>query len=646
MSSSPGPRPANSFDEFPLKDTLRTLSERFEQQARRHPGRLAVKDQRAALSYDELNRAANRVAHALLDRGGAEPEPVALFCGAGLATIIAALGALKAGKAFVPLDRRLPKNKIGEILNSLEARFVLTDEKSHGAANVFAAEGVDSIPIDALQGIGSSANPGLAISPDSVAYINFTSGSTGAPKGVVWNHRCELFGIRTKTNALHLAAEDRVSLLRANSVGAARDMFLALLNGAALLLLDLDDAGLASLPRWLREEEISVFSCVATLFRHAARGLSRADNFQSVRLIHIGGEPVFKADVELYRRSFRDDCLFVNRYSISETQAVSYFFIDKQSEIAEERVPVGYPLEGNEVFILDQAGNAAGARAVGEIAVRSPYLALGYWRQAALTRGKFYADPAGGILRTYRTGDLGYRLPDGCLVHVGRKDFQAKIRGHRVEVSAVETALHEIPSVKQAVVVSENHGVKGDRLVAYVVAKDKRAARSKPWRARLKTLLPEYMIPAQFVVLDRLPLNAGGKVDRRGLPGAKDAPGARSARVAAPRSELEKLLWGLWREALQLDSVGMDEDFAELGGDSLQAAQVVARVGELFPLRKPLVALAEAPTVAALERFILAQETRAGQSEKIAAAYLQVQSMSDGAVKKALSQNPGIPSDG
>ncbi|HMA80361.1 MAG TPA: non-ribosomal peptide synthetase, partial [Candidatus Binatia bacterium] len=326
--------------------------------------------------------------------------------------------------------------------------------------------------------------------------------------------------------------------------------------------------------------------------------------------------------------------------------AISYFFIDKQSEIAEERVPVGYPLDGNEVFILDEAGNAAGARAVGEIAVRSPYLALGYWRQAELTRGKFYADPAGGIPRTYRTGDLGYRLADGCLVHVGRKDFQTKIRGHRVEVSAVETVLHEIPSVKQAVVVSENHGVKGDRLVAYVVAKDKRVARSKSWRARLKTLLPEYMIPAQFVVLDRLPLNAGGKVDRRALPGAKNAPGTRSGRMAAPRSELEKLLWGLWREALQLDSLGMDEDFAELGGDSLQAAQVVARVGELFPLRKPLVALAEAPTVAALGRFILAQETRAGQSEKIAAAYLQVQSMSDGAVKKALSQNPGIPGDG
>jgi acyl carrier protein len=232
-----------------------------------------------------------------------------------------------------------------------------------------------------------------------------------------------------------------------------------------------------------------------------------------------------------------------------------------------------------------------------------------------LTRAKFRADGAGGDLRTYRTGDLGYRLADGCLVHVGRKDFQAKIRGHRVEMSAVETALHEIPSVKQAVAVSESHGVKGDRLVAYVVAKDKRAARSKSWRARLKTLLPEYMIPAQFVVLDRLPLNAGGKVDRRALPGGKNAPGARSARVAAPRSELEKLLWGLWREALQLDSLGMDEDFVELGGDSLQAAQVVARVGELFPLRKPLVALAEAPTVAALERFILAQETRAGQSE-------------------------------
>jgi surfactin family lipopeptide synthetase A len=297
MSLSQAARPTNRFDEFYLADTVQTLSERFEQQVRRHPDRLAIKSPQARFSYDGLNRAANRIAHALLDRAGAEHQPVALFCGAGVSTIVASLAALKAGKAFVPLDGRLPKKRITEILASLNARVLLTDEKSHGAVKVLTAPGISSINIDGLRDNLSPDNPGLALSSESVAYINFTSGSTGEPKGVVWNHRRELFGIRTKTNALHLAPEDRVSLLRANNVGAARDMFLALLNGAALLTIDLNEAGLASLPRWLREEEISVFSCVATVFRHAVRGMTGSDSFPSVRLVHIGGEPDFKADV-------------------------------------------------------------------------------------------------------------------------------------------------------------------------------------------------------------------------------------------------------------------------------------------------------------------------------------------------------------
>jgi len=213
-------------------------------------------------------------------------------------------------------------------------------------------------------------------------------------------------------------------------------------------------------------------------------------------------------------------------------------------------------------------------------------------------------------------------------------------------MSAVEIALHEIPSVKQAVVVSESHGAKGDRLVAYVVAKNKRAARSNYWRARLQTRLPEYMVPAQFVVLDSLPVNAAGKIDRRVLPAANKSSGVQATRSTPPRSAVEKLLLGWWREALKLDSFGMDEGFVELGGDSLQAAQIIGRVLDLFPLRKPLIALAEAPTVAALAEFILAQETKTGQSEEIAKLYLTIQSMSDGDVEDALRKNGEAPNDG
>ena len=639
VSVSPKP-----FVEFKIEDTRQSIAQRFEQQARRYSNRLAVKYNQRSLTYRELNGRANRVAHAILNHGELGRAPIALVCGTALSTIVASLGALKAGKAFAPLDPRWPIATAKQIVTGLESRIVLTDKKSSKLARKLAVTS-KRINIDNLTAGAPPENPQVKTEPDALAYINFTSGSTGAPKGVMWNHRSELFGIRTKTNALRIAPSDRISLLRANNVGAARDMFLALLNGAALITCDLDESGLAALGKWLRDEEVSIFTCVATIFRHAVHGLSAGDHFPAVRLIHIGGEPVFKSDVELYKQYFPDDCLFVSRYSISETQAVSYFFIDKDTAI-EDRVPAGYPLEGNEVAILDDAGKPVAPREIGEIAVRSPYLAAGYWRQSELTRAKFLVDPKGGAVRTYLTGDLGYRLPDSCLVHVGRKDFQAKIRGHRVDMTAVETALHEIPSVKQAIVVTRKESAQGDRLIAYVMRREIGAGSVGEWRRHLKARLPDYMVPSAFVILDRMPVNAGGKIDRRSLPEPSEDQAAFAARFVAPRRAVEKVVARFWGDALKIEAPEVHDDFAELGGDSLQAAQIVGRIQELFPLDQPLVTLGQATTIEELAGFIIAHERVPGQSEQIATIFLRVEGLPAAAVVKALQKYQGSASDG
>ncbi len=333
MISSRALFPTNPFVEFPLADIDQTIAQRFELQARRYPERLAVKAGKQSLTYSELNALANGVAHAISGHGGTEAHRIAILCNAGTPMVVAILGALKAGKAFVPLNPQLPKIKLQEILATLGGCLVLSDENNFDAAMEIAGDVKQVLNIDALDRYPYRENLELLVSPDALAYINFTSGSTGAPKGVMWNHRSELFGIRTKTNALHIASTDRISLLRANNVGAARDMFLALLNGAALILLDLGAGGLATLGDWLRDEEISVFTCVATVFRQSVNGVGGAEKFPAVRLIHIGGEPIYKTDVDLFRRHFSDDCLFVSRYSISETQAVSYFFLNQDTKI-------------------------------------------------------------------------------------------------------------------------------------------------------------------------------------------------------------------------------------------------------------------------------------------------------------------------
>ena len=625
-------------DSFASADTRQTIAQRFEQQVRRHPQRLAVKIGARSLSYAELNRAANRVARAIVGRERIPTETIAVYCG-GLAMIVASLAALKAGKAFVPLSPQLPASALKQILAGLDDCPVLTDDSYQGAARKIVGATGRLVNIERVDRKLSARNLNPAISSDSVAYVNFTSGTTGEPKGVVWNHRSELFGIETKTAALKITAGDRISLVRSNNVGAARDMFLALLNGAALIVLDLDARGLASLGDWLREEKITVFTCVATLFRQAAKGAG-PKGFPAVRLIHVGGERIFKSDIELYRKYFSDRCRLVCRYSISETQAVSYYFVDKKRQIDGERVPVGYPLPGSDVLILGDDGREVAPGAVGEIAVRSPYLALGYWRQPELTRARFIGAP-GDPARMYLTGDLGYRRTDGCLIHLGRKDFQAKVKGHRVELGAVESALNEISAIDHAVVVAEPDAARGSRLVAHVVPRKKSRANISAWRRELKTKLPTFMIPERFVMLRKLPLNAGGKVDRSALPASGRKGWRGEAPVVAPRGAVEKVLAQFWRTALDLDRIGIRDDWASLGGDSLAAAQLAARVGALFPLDASVANLFELGSIADAARFIVDHELQAGQAEKIAAAYLHVDRMSDDAVRRRLGAYRG-----
>jgi acyl carrier protein len=230
-------------------------------------------------------------------------------------------------------------------------------------------------------------------------------------------------------------------------------------------------------------------------------------------------------------------------------------------------------------------------------------------------------------------------MPDGCLVHVGRKDFQAKIRGHRVEVSAVETALYEIPAVKQAAVVVSDDVEKRSRLIAYVAPKARHRLTSAKLRAQLKLRLPDYMVPAYFVILQRLPMTSAGKVDRNALPLPENLQRAGALPRAKPRDSIEQVLISLWREQLATDSLGIDDDLAELGADSLSAARIVASVTELFPLRMPLSTLFETPTIARLAEFIRTHELVPGQSDKIASVFLKVEAMSATEVLAVFQKN-------
>ena len=434
------------------------------------------------------------------------------------------------------------------------------------------------------------------VGPDALAYILYTSGSTGQPKGVVQTHRNVLHFIRVYTNNLHISSNDRLTLFSSYSFDAAiMDIFGALLNGATLYPLSPREESFAEIAAWLRTHEITIYHSTPTVYRYAVSTLGGTAVFPKLRLVVLGGEAVYKRDVELYKQYFSPECLFVNGLGPTESTVSLQYFINKHTEILRNAVSVGYPVEGTEVCLLDEAGEPT--EITGEIAFRSPHLALGYWQKPELTQTVFLPDPEGGNRWMYRTGDLGRVLPDGGIEFLGRKDFQVKIRGYRIEVSEIETRLLEHGAIQEAVVLAQEDGSGDKRLVAYIVPKPEHAPTMHDLREFLRRKLPDYMVPSAFVQLDALPQTPTGKIDRSAFPAPESFRPELEAAYLAPRTEVERIIATVWQEVLRLDRVGLYDNFFDLGGHSLMAFQVLSRLRRAFQVELSLRVLFEAPTV-------------------------------------------------
>jgi amino acid adenylation domain-containing protein len=593
-----------TFVPFQKIDVQQSIPKRFEQTAGLHAHRPAIVSRGKVLSYDDLNQLANQIAWSLLDLCADPQNRIALLLEEG-DLIGAKLGILKAGQVYVPLDPSSPAVRNQFILSDTEATVILTNDRHFALARKLARGNVHLININELDSPKDLANPGLAIPPNAIAYIIYTSGSTGQPKGVVETHRNLLHNVMRNTNRLQISKDDRVTLLRSvGAAGAARDALSALLNGAALCPFSVKENGLQALAAWLMEEEITIFTTVITVFRHLGEVLSGHERFPALRIIYVGGEQVTRRDVDLYKKVFSDDCLFVNRLGITETGTVAYFFIDRNTRFTDAVVPVGYPAEDTEILILDEKGNKILDDSIGEIGIKSEYLSPGYWRRPDLTSSAFLPDPSGGNKRIYRSGDIGRKLTDGCLIHLGWKDFHLNIRGHRIEVAEVEMQLLEHPDVLEALVVGRKHPSGEIHLAAAIVPLQKGALNLENLCDFLKGRLPDYMIPSAFMVLDALPVGPNGKTDRRSLPMPQWLPPQHESNSVRPRNELEELILGIWAATLGLDLIGIRDDFFQLGGHSLSLGQVMSRIQAAFGIEVPLDEFLKAPTVEVLAQLV------------------------------------------
>jgi len=597
--------PTNALIRFEKEETEQSIPQRFEQQVSRYPDRLAVRTRNHQLSYAALNKVANRVARALLTQRGEGAESIALLLEHNAAMIAAILGVLKAGKVYVPLDPSFPYARNKFILEDSQANLLVTNNENRSLAESLGESRLSLVSIDEIDATLSDENVNLSIAADNLANIIYTSGSTGQPKGVVQNHRNLLNVAMRYTNGLRISAEDRLTLLQSYSVaGSVSNMLGALLNGASLFPYNVKEEGLIELADLLIEEGITVYHSVPTVFRQFANTLTGREEFPELRLIRLGGEPVSAEDVQLYKRYFPSDSIFINSYGSSEVASVLRYCVDKDTEISDAVVPVGYPLGDVEILLLDDEGAAVGFDQVGEISIKSRYTSPGYWRRPDLTRAAVITDPQDEGVQIYRTGDLGYLQPDGCLVVTGRNDFRVKIRGFRIEVAEIELALRGLAKVKEAAVVAheDQHGEK--QLVAYVVPEPEQASAISELRGYLKDKLPDYMVPSAFVVLETLPLTPNGKLDRLALPAPSLTRPELDTNFVAPRTPVEERLVEIWEEVLGLERVGVHDDFFELGGHSLLATRVVSRVRGGLRAELPLRYLFETPTVAGLARRI------------------------------------------
>jgi len=312
--------------------------------------------------------------------------------------------------------------------------------------------------------------------------------------------------------------------------------------------------------------------------------------------------------VQLHRRHFAPGCLLAVSLGATEILGIRLCFVDHDTPLTGPRIPVGYALQDTEVLILDENGESVGPGHVGEMAVCSPYLALGYWGDAERTRAAFRPEPAWPEARRYRLGDLGILRPDGCLEYLGRTDWQVKVHGHRVETAEVEAALLTLDRVKEAVVVGQETATGGQRLVAYVVPADRSAATVSSLRAALHEQLPDYMVPSAFVLLDALPTTPAGKVDRQAVPAPDAARPALHNRFVPPGDSLRILLTEVWQECLNVRPIGIGDDFFELGGDSVSALEMALRVEELCGRAVPQEALLSLRTVDGLAQLLLQPE--------------------------------------
>ena len=582
---------------------IRGVHELFETQAALTPEAVAVRCAGAATTYRDLNRRANQLARRLVARGVQIGDRVGVALAPSIDVIVTLLAAMKAGAAYVPLDPLQPAARLAAIHADTAPAVVVAVAPSDAWPNVLSLD-QERAAIDAEP----DTNLGLGCPPDQLLCVIHTSGSTGAPKGVMLSHGSIANRLEWARRALPLTGDDRVVLEASIAFDASiTETFEALLNGASVIVAPAGVTDPSALLDAMLAERVTVLNAVASILDLLVAD-PRLAQCSSLRRITTGGETL---TAELSRRILAAlDVTLSNGYGPAEASVdVAWWHMTRRSlaDIADRAVPIGRPIANVRLHVLDGAMRPAPIGVPGELYIGGACLARGYWRQPDLTADAFVDDPFStpGRARLYRTGDLARYRGDGALLFLGRADSQLKIRGVRIEPAEIEIALRAHPGILDAAIVA--HGTPS-RLVAYLVATSEIG--DDDLRRHVAARLPAAMIPAVFVRVDAVPRSAGGKLDRRALPAPPVEIGRPAAPLAQPETPVEHALVAIWRDLLGTPQVGIDDDFFALGGHSLLGMQMIALVRDRLGVNLAIRQVFETPTIRQLAAAIVV--TRGG----------------------------------
>ncbi len=578
------------------------VNEMFERQARQRPDAVAVAAEGQQLSYEELDRRANRLARYLQRLGVSSESVVGLYMERSLEMVIGLLGVLKAGGAYLPLDPNYPAERLAFMLGEAQPPVLLTQEWLAARLPECRAQ---VICLDADWGQvaqESGANLSAVATPGHLAYVIYTSGSTGRPKGVMISHRAVCNHMIWMQRAFRLSSQD--SMLQKTPFGfdaAATEFYLPLMAGGKLVMArhegHRDPAYLASA---IYEEGVTILQLVPSMLRELLASNKTLIARGPLRRVFCGGEQLTPELASSFIRSGTVE--LCNLYGPTEaTIDGSYWEVPREGAL--ETVPIGGPIANSQVYVLDREMELVPTGVSGEIYIGGEAVGRGYFEQPDLTSEKYVPNPhegSGG--RLYRTGDLGRLSRAGEVEYLGRIDQQVKLRGYRIELGEIETVLRRHESVGQCAVMVREETPGDQRLVAYVVPASEAVASDAELKGYLAGKLPEYMVPSVFIELRELPLMPNGKLDRKALP----APQAAAATEESERllTPVEEIVAGVFAEVLKLEQVGINQNFFEMGGHSLLATQVVSRIRELLGLEVPLRSLFEAPTAATMAQVV------------------------------------------